>query len=57
MCDQNIYPVNSISASIEVDLSTINVHYFLHFLGEIIFICMATNKFKNILNLVSVTMA
>ena len=57
VCDQNIYNVNGISASKEVALSIINVHYLLHFIVEMLFISVVTITIKNLVNLISATAA
>ena len=47
VCDQNIDPVNGISASKAAILSIINVHYFPHFLGSNIFNWNQENEESN----------
>ena len=56
VCDQNRDTMNGISASKAVVLSIINAHYLLHFLGTMLFICVVTIPFKNIVNIVSDTL-
>ena len=48
VCDHNTDPANGIGSSKAVDLSIINAHYLLHFIGEMICILVMTIPIKNI---------
>ena len=57
LCGHNRYPANGISDSKAIALSIINAHYFLHFIGTMIFVCMVTIPINNIANLISATIS
>ena len=49
--------MNGVSASKSVALSKINVHYLLHFLGEMFLIFVVVISIQNIINLITDNMA
>ena len=56
VCGHNIDPVNGIVASKAFALSITNAHYFLRFIGSMLYICVATIPINNISNIILATL-